>query len=45
VIASHILQVLAKVKGNKTQAAKLLGIDRKTLNSRLKKMEVSGDGV
>ena len=38
VISSHILQVLTKVKGNKTQAAKLLGIDRKTLNSRLKKM-------
>ena len=40
-ISGHILQVLTKVKGNKTQAAKLLGIDRKTLNSRLKKIEES----
>lgn len=39
VISGHILKVMERVKGNKTQAAKLLGIDRKTLNARLKKME------
>jgi len=44
VIADHILTTLAGVKGNKTQAAKLLGIDRKTLNARLKKIEaVNGE--
>ncbi|MEZ4453206.1 MAG: sigma-54 dependent transcriptional regulator [Nannocystaceae bacterium] len=31
----HILKVLAAVDGNKSQAAKILGIDRKTLLSRL----------
>jgi DNA-binding NtrC family response regulator len=45
VISGHILQVLSKAKGNKTKAAKLLGIDRKTLNSKLKKMRsASHDG-
>ncbi len=43
VILSHIQQVLTKTKGNKTKAANLLGIDRKTLNSRLKKTEDSGN--
>ncbi|MCP3942452.1 MAG: sigma-54-dependent Fis family transcriptional regulator [Desulfobacteraceae bacterium] len=36
VVAEHILSVLTTAKGNKTQAAKILGIDRKTLNSKLK---------
>ena len=35
----HILSVLAGVGGNKTQAAKILGITRKTLRSKLKKFE------
>lgn len=33
--ASHIHAVLASVKGNKTQAAQILGIDRKTLRESL----------
>jgi DNA-binding NtrC family response regulator len=34
--AEHIRYVLAGVSGNKTQAAKILGIDRKTLREKLK---------
>lgn len=34
--AEHIRFVLAGVNGNKTQAAKILGIDRKTLREKLK---------
>ncbi|MBW2370793.1 MAG: sigma-54-dependent Fis family transcriptional regulator, partial [Deltaproteobacteria bacterium] len=34
----HITHVLASVGGNKTQAAKILKIDRKTLREKLKKM-------
>ncbi len=34
---AHIENVLAGVGGNKTQAAKILGIDRKTLREKLKK--------
>ena len=34
--AEHILDVLSSVKGNKTQAAKILNIDRKTLREKLK---------
>jgi DNA-binding NtrC family response regulator len=33
--AQHIRNVLASVGGNKTQAAKILGIDRKTLREKL----------
>ncbi len=33
----HIKDVLSKVEGNKTKAAELLGIDRKTLREKLKK--------
>jgi DNA-binding NtrC family response regulator len=33
---AHIKQVLESVGGNKTQAAKILGIDRKTLREKLK---------
>jgi len=35
--ADHILGVLASVDGNKTQAAKILGITRKTLREKLNK--------
>ena len=34
--AEHIRHVLASVDGNKTKAAKILGIDRKTLREKLK---------
>ncbi|WP_300458286.1 sigma-54 dependent transcriptional regulator [Desulfobacula sp.] len=39
VVADHVLNILTITKGNKTQAAKIMGIDRKTLNSKLKKIE------
>jgi DNA-binding NtrC family response regulator len=35
----HIRNVLALVGGNKTQAARILGIDRKTLRQKLKRLE------
>lgn len=34
--AEHIRNTLASVSGNKTQAAEILGIDRKTLREKLK---------
>jgi DNA-binding NtrC family response regulator len=37
----YIANVLASVDGNKTQAAEILGIDRKTLREKLKKLETS----
>ena len=37
--AEHIRNVLATVANNKTRAAKILGIDRKTLRERLKDSE------
>lgn len=37
--AEYIINVLASVKGNKTRAAKILGIDRKTLREKLKNLE------
>ncbi len=35
----HILNILASVGGNKTRAAKVLGIDRKTLREKIKKID------
>ena len=35
--AEHITRVLNSVSGNKTEAARILGIDRKTLREKLKK--------
>lgn len=37
--AEHIRNVLASVNGNKTKAAEILGIDRKTLREKLKRVE------
>jgi DNA-binding NtrC family response regulator len=39
--ADHVRAVLASVGDNKTQAAKILGIDRKTLREKLKHLGVS----
>ena len=37
--AEYISNVIASVEGNKTRAAEILGIDRKTLRQKLRKME------
>jgi two-component system response regulator HydG len=39
----HIIKVLEQAEGNKTQAARLLGIDRKTLRSKIKKYDIAAD--
>jgi two-component system response regulator HydG len=36
----YIASILKETKGNRTQAAKILGIDRKTLYQKLKKIHV-----
>jgi len=43
VVDAHVQGVLSSVKGNKTLAAKILGIDRKTLRMRLNRIESSGE--
>nr|MBC8490007.1 sigma-54-dependent Fis family transcriptional regulator [Bacteroidota bacterium] len=39
--AEHISNVLTAMDGNKTKAAELLGIDRKTLREKLKRYSLS----
>jgi DNA-binding NtrC family response regulator len=39
--AQHIRNVLAAMEGNRTHAARILGIDRKTLREKLKSIEPS----
>jgi len=41
--AEYIKNVVASVKGNKSQAARILGIDRKTLREKLKDSEDQGE--
>jgi len=41
--AAHIRSVMASVKGNKTQAADILGIDRKTLREKIKRFQLDSD--
>ncbi|MES0350910.1 MAG: sigma-54 dependent transcriptional regulator [Desulfobacteria bacterium] len=36
----HIMKVLQRTEGNKSQAARLLGIDRKTLRIKIKKYQI-----
>ena len=36
-MATNIRHVLARVGGNKTKAAEILGVDRKTLREKLKR--------
>jgi DNA-binding protein Fis len=42
--ADHIRHVLDQVGGNKSRAAERLGIDRKTLREKLKRIRVETEG-
>jgi len=37
---NHILQTLRTVNGNRVQAAKILGVDRRTLYNKLRQYEI-----
>ena len=41
----HILRVLSSTGGNKTRAAKILGIDTKTLYNKLKAYDAAADAA
>jgi len=43
--AEYILSVLASVGSNKTKAAEILGIDRKTLREKLKKIKIPSSSL
>ena len=43
--AEYILSVLASVGNNKTKAAEILGIDRKTLREKLKKIKIPSSSL
>lgn len=40
---NHILQTLSKVNGNRIEAAKILGVDRRTLYNKLQQYEAESD--
>lgn len=41
----HIMKVLRQTEGNKSQAARLLGIDRKTLRTKIKRYQIPADSI
>jgi DNA-binding NtrC family response regulator len=41
----HIMKVLERTDGNKTHAARLLGIDRKTLRMKMKKYQIPAASI
>lgn len=43
--AAHIRKILASVRGNKTQAAQILDIDRKTLREKLKRFGLGDESA
>ena len=39
----HIAKIMTSASGNKTRAAEMLGIDRKTLRTKLKRYDIPTD--
>jgi DNA-binding NtrC family response regulator len=42
--AEHIRNVMGSVQGNQTRAAEILGIDRKTLREKMKRINKANEG-